>query len=526
MSAAVLASRLTGVVRERVMASLFGASMAYDAFLLGFRIPNLTRDLFAEGALSSAFVPTFTEYLATKSKREAGELANLVATAILVVVGSFCLFGMLLSPYIVRLLAPGFLAVPGKFELAVTMTRIMFPFLLLVALAAQVMGILNACRTFFMPALSSTFFNLGSVGFGVLAGFVWGPALGISKLEGMAWGVVFGGALQLVVQIPLLRRHGFIFRPRFDWSHPGLRHVGALMAPAILGNAAVQVNVMVNTYFASQINDPIRGMDGPTSWLGYAFRFLQLPLGLFGVAIGSATLPSITRSAVAGNMDEFRKTLSRSLGMVFLLTIPSSVGLIVLGRSMIGAIYQTGRFQLYDTQQTASALSCYAIGLAGYSALKVLTPAFYTLHDARTPMVVSLFSIVINFAVSYVMTTHTGFGHSGLALSTSAVALFNFVVLFVILRNRIGGIHGRALFATFLKVLAASAAMGVAVYLSSGFIGLSLGVGARARIVDLLLSVPLGVAVFYVLCRLFQVAELDLALRAAAGPARRHEPKV
>ena len=231
------------------------------------------------------------------------------------------------------------------------------------------------------------------------------------------------------------------------------------MAPAILGNAAVQVNVMVNTYFASQINDPIRGMDGPTSWLGYAFRFLQLPLGLFGVAIGSATLPSITRSAVAGNMDEFRKTLSRSLGMVFLLTIPSSVGLIVLGRSMIGAIYQTGRFQLYDTQQTASALSCYAIGLAGYSALKVLTPAFYTLHDARTPMVVSLFSIVINFAVSYVMTTHTGFGHSGLALSTSAVALFNFVVLFVILRNRIGGIHGRALFATFLKVLAASAAM-------------------------------------------------------------------
>ena len=175
------------------------------------------------------------------------------------------------------------------------------------------------------------------------------------------------------------------------------------MVPAILGNAAVQINVMVNTNFASTIFDPQRGYDGPVSWLSYAFRFMQLPLGLFGVAMASATLPSISRSAAAGRMDEFRSTLSKSLGMVFLLTVPSSVGLIVLGKSIIGAIYQGGKFELYDTQQTAIALSCYAIGLAGYAALKVLTPAFYALGDARTPMIVSLCSIAINYVTAATM---------------------------------------------------------------------------------------------------------------------------
>jgi putative peptidoglycan lipid II flippase len=524
MSVAVLASRLTGVARERVMAGLFGASMEYDSFLLGFRIPNLTRDLFAEGALSSAFVPVFTEYLATKSKKEAAELANLVATAIIIVVGSFCALGILFSPLVVRWLAPGFLGVPGKFDLAVTMTRIMFPFLLLVALAAQVMGILNACHRFFLPALASAFFNVGSIVMGLILGYWVGPLFGMSMVNSMAWGVVFGGALQLSVQAPLLWRDGFFFRFRIDWSHPGLRRIAGLMAPAILGNAAVQVNVMVNTYFASQIHDPLRGLDGPVSWLNCAFRFMQLPLGLFGVAIGSATLPSITRSAVAGNMEEFRRTLSRSLGMVFLLTVPSSVGLIVLGQPMIGAIYQTGKFKLYDTQQTAMALSCYAVGLAGYAALKVLTPSFYTLHDARTPMYVSLSSIVINFAVSWLMITYTQFGHAGLALSTSVVALVNFVVLFAILRGRIGGIHGRSLFSNFVKVCVGSATMGLVVFFTNRFMISMVGSGLRGRLLDLLVSICLGLAVFYGVCRFLKVDALDLALRAAAGPLGRMLP--
>ena len=237
------------------------------------------------------------------------------------------------------------------------------------------------------------------------------------------------------------------------------------MVPAILGNAAVQINVMVNTNFASTISDPIRGLDGPVSWLSYAFRFMQLPLGLFGVAMASATLPSIARSVARGRMDEFRRTLSNSLGTVFLLTIPSSVGLIVLGKSIIGAIYQGGRhFQLYDTQQTAVALSYYAIGLMGYAALKVLSPAFYALNDARTPMLVSLGSILVNYAAASTMIKFAGLGHAGLALSTSAVALFGFVVLFAILRKRIGGVHGRDLAMQVGKVTLASAIMGAVIF--------------------------------------------------------------
>jgi len=521
VSIAVFMSRVTGLARESIMARLFGAGLIYDAFMLGFRIPNLTRDLFAEGALSSAFVPTFTEYLANRGKEEAARLTNLVATAIIVVVGVVCLLGMVFAPALVQLMAPGYAAVPGKFEMAVSMTRIMFPFLLLVALAAQAMGVLNASNKFGVPAMASTFFNIGSVGFGLLLGIVFGPTLHLSRIEGMAFGVVLGGALQLIWQLPSLHRLGFRFRPGFDAKHPGLIKILQLMVPAILGNAAVQINVVVNTNFASSIADPVRGLDGPVSWLGYAFRFMQLPLGLFGVAMASATLPSISRSAAAGNMDEFRRTLSKSLGMVFLLTLPSSVGLAVLGKSIIGAIYQGGRFQLYDTQQTAVALSCYAIGLAGYAALKVLNPAFYALGDARTPMLVSLASIAINFATAVAMIRLAGFGHAGLAISTSVVALFGFVVLFEILRRRIGGVYGRTLAAGILKVSLASAIMAGVIWLSTRTMERWFGVSQLARLADIAVSIPLGLLVYYAMCKILGVTELDMAIRAFVDPVRR-----
>lgn len=523
VSIAVFMSRITGLLRESVMARLFGAGLTYDAFMLGFRIPNLTRDLFAEGALSSAFVPTFAEYLTTRSKEEAARLANLVATALIMVVGGLCALGMIFAPELVRWLVPHFADVPGKLELAISMTRIMFPFLLLVALAAQAMGILNACDRFAVPALASTFFNIGSVAFGVAIGYWLGPRLRhpISHIEGMAFGVVLGGALQLCWQVPSLGRLGFRFRPAIDWSHPGLIRILRLMVPAILGNAAVLINVMVNTNLASGVYDPVRGLDGPVSWLSYAFRFMQLPLGLFGVAMASATLPSISRSVAAGNMDEFRRTLSKSLGVVFLLTLPSSVGLIVLGKSIIGAIYQGGKFQLYDTQQTAVALSCYAVGLAGYAALKVLNPAFYALGDARTPMLVSIASVGINYAAAVTAIRVGHLGHAGLAMSTSVVALFGFVVLFAILRNRIGGVYGRELATGVAKVGAAAAVMGGAVALSTHVMARWLGVSQLARLADLAVSIPIGLAVFYAMCRAAGVSDLDMAIRAVARPIRR-----
>ena len=508
-------SRITGLVREGVMSRLFGAGAVMDAYNLGFRIPNLTRDLFAEGALSAAFVPTFTEALTNKGREEAAHLANLVATALMVVVGLLCLIGVLFAPALVSILASGFTSDPAKFALAVSMTRIMFPFLLLVALAAQAMGVLNACNQFFVPAMASTFFNIGSVGFGLAVGYLLGPFIGVSKIGGMAIGVVLGGALQLGWQIPSLRRSGFVFRPDFRWNHPGVIHIVQLMGPAILGNAATQINVMVNTNFASQLGD------GPVSWLSYAFRFMQLPIGIFGVAIASATLPAVSRSAAIRNYDEFRRTLSRSLAMVFLLTIPSSVGLHVLGQSIVGAIYQGHRFTIFHTQQTAKALSCYAVGLAGYAALKVISPSFYALGDARTPMYISLASIVVNFGVAYSLTRYTSLGHAGLALSTSAVAIFGFIVQFWIIHGRIGGIYGRHLVQSVAKVGLASAVMGGAAWFSSHLMIGRFGLSQFAHLADLCVSLPLGLAVFYVSCRVLKVPDLDAALNALARPVMR-----
>jgi len=521
MSAAVLLSRITGLVREIVMARLFGASQLYDAFLLGFRLPNLTRDLFAEGALSSAFVPTFTEYLATKGRKEAAHLANLVSAAIILVVGVMCVLGMVFAPQLVYLFAPGFDQVPGKVELSVQMTRIMFPFLLLVALAAQAMGILNACNQFGVPALSSTMFNIGSVVFGIALGFWAGPVVGLSPIEGMAWGVVLGGALQLIWQMPSLVKQGFPLGLAVDWNHPGLRHILRLMGPAVLGGAAVQVNVLVNTNFASFIEDPIRGPNGPVSWLAWSFRFMQLPLGLFGVAMAAATLPSISRSLASDNHDEFRRTLSRSLGVVFLLCVPSSIGLVVLGREMITAIYEGGKFDRYDSQQTAMALSFYAIGLAGYAGTKILNPAFYAWKDSLTPMWVSLVSIVVNYAAASYMVTHTQLGHAGLALATSVVALVSFVTLFGILRNKIGGIYGRDLFASSMKIGLASLMMGALVSMLNLGVERYLGDGRLASGLSLAICIPTGLMIFYGTCRMLQVPELALAAKAFAAPLRR-----
>ena len=516
VSIMVLTSRVTGLLREIVMARIFGAGFIYDAFLLGFRIPNLTRDLFAEGALSSAFVPIFTQTLATEGKKKAAELSNLVGTALILLVGTFCALGVVFSPVLVHLLADGFHQVPGKFELAVFLTRIMFPFLLLVALAAQAMGVLNACNRFAVPAMASTFFNIGSVAFGLAIGYVGGPLIGLEPITGMAIGVVLGGALQLFWQVPSLIAEGFRFRPSINWSHPGLQTIIRLMGPAILGNAAVQINVMVNTNFASRIPG-----NGPVSWLSYAFRFMQLPLGIFGVAIASATLPSISRSAAKGDMEEFRRTLSRSLGMVLLLTVPSSIGLVVLGESMIGAIYQGGKFHASDTQQTALALSCYAIGLAGYSALKVLNPAFYALRDARTPMIVSLVSIGVNYLTAFSMMNATGLGHAGLALSTSAVAVFGAVVLFFVLGRRVGGVYGRELAVSIAKIVLASVVMGGVVWMSSHGIRAAMGSERVGRLLDLAVSIPLGVVVLCGACKALRVTELDLAAKAVLGPLTR-----
>ncbi len=524
VSAAVALSRVTGLVREMTMARLFGAGAVYDAFQVGFRIPNLTRDLFAEGALSSAFVPTLTRHLTVQGRREAAELASHVTSALLLIVGAVCALGMIFSPQLVALLAPGYEGLPGKFELAVLLTRVMFPFLLMVALAAQAMGALNALDRYGVPALASTFFNLGSVAIGLAAGVTVGRRYEHGLILSMAFGVVAGGALQWLWQVPSLRREGFRWRPTLDWRHPGLRQMGRLLLPAVVGNAAVQINVMVNTNLASSLTDAAgHVINGPVSWLSYAFRFLQLPLGVFGVAIASATLPAVSRSAAIDRMDEFRDTLARSLGMLLLLTVPASVGLAVLGESMIGAVYQAGRFHAFDTHQTAIALTCYSVGLLGYAAIKVLAPAFYALNDARTPVLISLGSIAINLVAAKALLRWTSLSHAGLALATSLVALLGAATLFAVLERRIHGIHGRRLAATAVKVTLAAASMGVLCRISSAAIHLAAG-GRTAHVADVAVSIPLGAAVFYLAARQLRVGELE-AVIAACYTSIRNAPR-
>ena len=521
LSIAIAISRITGLAREMVMAYKFGAGFSFDAFVLGFRIPNLSRDLFAEGALSSAFVPTFTTTLAKDGKREAELLANLVSTAILLVVGILCIFGIFFAPQLVSVLAPGFAHVPGKFDLAVRLTRIMFPFLLLIALAAQAMGMLNAFGAFGVPALASTLFNVGSVAFGLAIGFWWGPHLGILPIEGMAAGVIIGGVLQLAWQLQRLRHFGFSYRPAFNWSHPALRQVFALMLPAILGNAAVQINVIVNTSFASQLADPVRGPDGPVSWLGYALRIVQLPLGLFGVAFASAMLPSVARSAAAQNFEEFRKTLSRSLSLVFLLTIPSSVALMMLGRPIIGAIYQSGRFEAYDTSQTALALSYYSVGLLAYAAVKILNPAFYALADARTPMFASLLSIGVNVCLPLLLLNRFHFGFAALALTTSFAVGIESLLLFECLRRKLGGIEGRYLLDRFARVAGASAAMALALLIINRALLNTVDAGRSNYIGELLIALPVGLLVFFSAARLLGLEEAHFVTELFVAPIGR-----
>jgi putative peptidoglycan lipid II flippase len=525
VSIAIAGSRVTGLLRESVLSWLFGASATYDAYVIGYRIPNLARDLFAEGALASAFVPTFTRYLTTKSQAETRELANITASALILITGGFCALGMLSSPAIVDLFAPGFHAVPGKWELAVSLVRIMFPFLLLVALAAQAQGMLYACHRFGIPAASSSLFNIGSVVFGLTLGTWLGPRLGISAVRGMAFGVLIGGAAQLAFQLPSLWRLGFAWQPRWNlrrgFRHEGVRQILGLMGPAVIGNASGQINILVNTNLAAGLRDAAgHAMNGPVSWLAYAYRFFALPLGLFGVAIASAALPRLSRSAVQRDFTEFRETLASSITMILLLTIPSSVGLAILGESMIAIVYQHGKFLAFDTHQTALALTCYAAGLAGYSALKVIAPAFYALGDARTPMLVSVATVAVNAVAAFTLSRGTALGYAGLALSASVVSTFSAVTLLLLLRPRIGGVQGRAITEALVKIAAAAAVMGVTCYATiTASHALAAGAGI-ARLVDIVVGIPVGVASFYFAASALKVPALAEAREAVLRKVR------
>ena len=454
VSLAVFLSRILGLVREQVLAGLFGAGTAMDAFVVAFRIPNLARDLFAEGALSSAFVTVFSEYDATRSKEETLYLVNNVLVVITILISLLTIAGMLFSEDLVLLMAPDFAQVPGKVELTTQLTRVMFPFLLAVSMAALFMGMLNSRGHFFIPSMASSFFNLSSIVIGGGLAILM-PRYGKEAVLGMAIGTLAGGLSQMAIQIPLLRREGLRFRPRLNLRHTGLRKIGVLVIPAIIGLSATQINIFINTNFAS------RCPEGSVAWLNYAFRLMQFPIGLFGVALSLVTLPVVARQAAKADLEAIKSTLVSSLSLAFALTIPAAAGLWILAEPIVALIFEHGRFSHMDTVMTAQAVRFYAIGLFAYASVKIIVPVFYALNDTRWPVIASFIAVICNVII--IIATLNALLHRAIALSTSITMIINFVFLAAVLYRKTGGYPVLKLAGQTIRIIAASVVMGLIV---------------------------------------------------------------
>ncbi len=491
VSLATLVSRVLGLVREQAQAYVFGAGFATDAFWTAFRIPNLLRDLFAEGALSAAFVATFTAERGRNGEEAAWRLARRTMTTLVVVLGagSLLLFGA--APAVVALYAPGF--GPEKAALTTAMTRILSPFLLFVSLAALAMGILNTHGRFFLPALAPASFNVLSI-----AAIFALPALLVSRgsdpVLALAIGALAGGAAQFLVQAPALRTVGF--RLGWEWAprDPGLRRVGLLMLPATFGLAAVQINIFVDTLLASRLGD------GPISWLQYAFRLIQLPIGLFGVALGTVNLARVSEDAARGDLIALRGNLATALRAVAFLAIPASAGLIALREPIIRLLYERGRFGSEDTAQTAAAVFCYALGLYAYAATKVQVPTFYALGDTRIPVVASAAAVAskigANFALLALFPILGLHPFLGLAAGTATAAWVNFCILGWGLRRRAGSTAEHRVLPMTVAVVSLSAVMGAAVALFHRALETWLpGGGTLGETLRLAAGVTLGVVI-------------------------------
>jgi putative peptidoglycan lipid II flippase len=505
--AATLTSRILGLLRDQVLAAMFGASNDMDAFIVAFRIPNLVRDLFAEGAMSAAFVPTFTRRLTLHGKDDAWRLGNNLLSALLIVTAALVAAGIVFARPLVTAYAEDFSRVPGKLELTIQLTRMMLPFLTMVAVAAAVMGMLNSLHHYFVPALAPAMFNVATL----LCAFVLVPlmpSLGLPSIMAIAIAALLGGALQVLVQWPPLRREGFRYRFVLDLRDPGLHQVLVLMGPGTIGLAATQVNLFVNTLLATSQGT------GAVSWLSYAFRLMYLPIGLFGVSIATAALPAVSRDAAIGDEAGIRRTAAEAMAMMMVLNVPATLGLVTLADPIVRLLFERGHFTPSDTASTAAALRLYAVGLVGYATARILSPVFYAIRQSRVPVAVSLCTIAINIVANVGLVRVMGF--RGLALGTSLAMLVNGAALLLLLRRRLQGLEGGYLALTFGKIAFAALVMAA---VSSGVERLAVELwpqaGSLPQAVRLFSAIGAGLVTLAAAAKLLRIREFDDFLAGA-----------
>ncbi|MBI5426708.1 MAG: murein biosynthesis integral membrane protein MurJ [Nitrospinae bacterium] len=501
-------SRIFGFLRDTAIAMMFGSTAAADAFFVAFRIPNLQRGLLGEGAANAAFIPVFSEYLNAKSEREAWDLASNLFNVFSIILFVFALAIAIFAPAVIAVFAPGFLDEPEKFDLTVSLTRWMAPYLVLIGLTALCMGILNTFKVFALPAAAPVLMNLSMI----LAALLISPRLE-TPIIGLAVGVLLGGLLQLLTQLPAILRKGFTFSASLNWKHPGIAKIAKLLGPTTLGLAAYEINLMVDTILASLLPG------GAISYLYYANRLVQLPLGVFGVAIGVAILPILSEQAARKELPELIKTLGFGIRLILFITAPATVGLIVLRFPIVNTLWERGEFLRSATEGTAFALLCYSVGLCAFAGTKVVVAAFYSLQDTKTPAKIGIYSMILNIALNLILMGPLK--HGGIALATSIAAIFNSLALVVILKMRLGLMGGRKILRSAFQIAVAAAGMGLVAY---GFDRAFFNPLAPliSKLLTLTVCIVSGLAAFYLISLLLKNEELiflkDLLRRKFGKP--------
>ena len=446
ITAITLLSRVFGYFRDQRVAFLLGAGIEADAYTIAYRIPNLLRRLVGEGAVSAAFIPIFSKYLTEENRKDAWEFANSMLTILTLAMAGVTVIGILAAPLLVRAIAYGFTDTPGKVEMTALLTRIMFPYIFLISLAALAMGVLNSFHKFAAPAFASVLLNISII----VCSFVSG--LFASPERALAVGVVIGGILQIAIQVPQLIRSGWRFRPRFDFANPGVRRVARLMGPVVVGVGVVQINIVVGGQFASFLGD------GPQMALYLSDRVMELVLGGYAIAIATVILPMMSKNAASGQVEQMRSTLNFAARMTLFITVPSTVGLVLLRGPIVQVLFEHGEFNAASTALTVQPLLFFALGLSAFSMVKVIVPAFYAVQDTRTPVRIASLAMLLNIMFNFAFFRPLQVG--GPALATALAGFFNAITLMVIFNRREGSIDVRSILDSLTRFAVASLPLG------------------------------------------------------------------